>query len=104
LSRLFAAPSSEQYAANEETPTAVSSTDARIHDLITHPAVTWGIHTTFTSMHKKKLGRRHLPLFQRNSNNINNKSDDDGNSSHTDHLFDQFAQVVCRDSSKERSL
>jgi len=115
LSRLFA--SSEQtHASNKEAPqygsaeptipseitsptvSAISSsstTDARIHDLITHPAVTWEIHTTFTSMHKKKLGRRHLHLFQRNNSNNNNIIDDYGNRIYTDHLFDQFAQVVC---------
>ena len=118
LPRLFA--SSEQtYASNEEAPqygsaepyipseitsptvstiSSSSTTDARIHDLITHPAVTWDIHTTFTSMHKKKLGRRHLHLFQRSNNSNNNNNniiDDYGNRIYTDHLFDQFAQVVC---------
>lgn len=60
-----------------------SSVEARMYDLITHPAITWDTNSTFTSMHKKKLARRHLPLFDR-PENINH-----------DALFDDFATAVC---------
>ena len=55
-----------------------------MQDLIAHPAVEWDEPTTFSSMHKKKLGLRHLSLFDRSD------------SPTRDHLFDQFAQTVCR--------
>jgi hypothetical protein len=46
--------------------------------------MSWDESTTFSSMHKKKLGRRHLSLFDRSV------------SPTRDHLFDQFARTVCR--------
>jgi hypothetical protein len=55
-----------------------------MQDLIAHPAVEWDEPTTFSSMHKKKLGLRHLSLFDRSD------------SPTRDHLLDQFAQTVCR--------
>ena len=61
--------------------------DIRIQDLITHPAVGWDESSTFASMHKKKLRRRHLQLFDRS-----NKTKGGMNN---DLLFDQFAQAVC---------
>lgn len=58
--------------------------ERRIEDLTNHPAVVWNTTSTFASMHKKKLVRRHLPLFDRPHNN-------DGQ----DILFDEFAKAVC---------
>ena len=55
-----------------------------MQDLIAHPGVAWDESTTFSSMHKKKLGLRHLSLFDRSD------------SPTRDHLFNQFAQTVCR--------
>eukprot|EP00804_Cyclotella_cryptica_P025779 CCRYP_002677-RA/>CCRYP_002677-RA protein AED:0.00 eAED:-0.00 QI:0/-1/0/1/-1/0/1/0/469 len=58
--------------------------ERRIHDLENHPAVAWNVNTTFASMHKKKLTRRHLPLFDRPHSNDDH-----------DFLFDKFAKAVC---------
>lgn len=64
------------------------STQHRINDLIHHPAIVWDTNTTFASMQKKKLGRRHLPMFDRGEGSTND------NSMH-DALFDEFAIAVC---------
>ena len=63
------------------------SIESRIQDLVIHPAVGWDESSTFASMHKKKLRRRHLQLFDRS-----NKTKGEMN---YDMLFDQFAQAVC---------
>ena len=72
---------------------------SRINDLTSHPAVVWDESSTFASMQKKKLSRRHLHLFDRRTDNgtINNNTtsvleDDD---LYQDVLFDQFAKAVC---------
>mmetsp|Transcript_37196 Transcript_37196/g.78475 ORF Transcript_37196/g.78475 Transcript_37196/m.78475 type:complete len:578 (+) Transcript_37196:236-1969(+) len=73
----------------------------RIQDLISHPAVVWDESSTFASMHKKKLGQRHLKLFDRSDNAafdgnhvINSTISGVEDFTH-DHVFDQFAQTVC---------
>ncbi|KAL7504520.1 hypothetical protein ACHAXN_002159 [Cyclotella atomus] len=58
--------------------------EARINDLVNHPAVVWNATSTFASMHKKKLAHRHIPQFDRSPTTNN-----------CDALFDEFATVVC---------
>lgn len=97
-------------------PTILNLLQSRINDLTSHPAVVWDESSTFASMQKKKLSRRHLHLFDRRTNNnatviIEDEHDDvDGSSSshnnnnsnnhrstviYQDDLFDQFAKAVC---------
>ncbi|KAL7471450.1 hypothetical protein ACHAXS_011787 [Conticribra weissflogii] len=68
----------------------------RIRDLEQHPAVFWDESSTFSSMHKKKLAKRHLPLFDRTT--LQTTQLHEGGTEmdfEHDHLFDKFAQVVC---------
>jgi hypothetical protein len=72
--------------------------ESRIKDLTSHPAVVWNETSTFASMHKKKLSRRHLHLFDRkmatgvadSKQNYTSKV-----ATYRDDLFDQFATAVC---------
>ncbi|KAL7479747.1 hypothetical protein ACHAW6_005471 [Cyclotella cf. meneghiniana] len=68
----------------QQSTRSSSMLEMRIRDLENHPAVVWNVTSTFASMHKKKLTRRHLPLFDRTY------TDDDH-----DFLFDKFAKAVC---------
>jgi len=75
---------------------------SRIQDLTSHPAVVWDKSSTFASMQKKKLSRRHLHLFDRTNGTDNTSSVKDDDSSNdnnisvvADDLFDQFATAVC---------
>ncbi|KAL3803953.1 hypothetical protein ACHAW5_001730 [Stephanodiscus triporus] len=97
-SRLFLSESwqqegEEQASALPQNISPSIATANRIQDLISHPAVVWDEATTFSSMHKKKLGRRHLSLFDRRCDDGTGGSS--GGSPTRDHLFDQFAQTVC---------
>lgn len=82
--------------------------ESRINDLTSHPAVVWDESSTFASMQKKKLSRRHLHLFERSNDDGMNTTtsiedhDDDRNNinninvvAYQDDLFDQFAKAVC---------
>ena len=84
--------------------TSSSIVDLRIQDLKTHPAVVWDESSTFASMSKKKLSRRHLHLFDRRRRKRNaasyEKRDNyinmiDEKEEFQDYLFDEFATVVC---------
>jgi hypothetical protein len=71
---------------------------SRIKDLKSHPAVVWNESSTFASMHKKKLSRRHLHLFERNVATgaaDDNSSNNSSAATYQDELFDQFATAVC---------
>ena len=71
---------------------------SRIDALISHPAVVWDESSTFSSMHKKKLNRRHLHLFDRSNNSVSEKDNNiskSGTSIYQDDLFDKFATAVC---------
>ena len=59
----------------------------------THPAVVWDESSTFASMSKKKLSRRHLHLFDRKRRKT--ASSTTKHNEYQDHLFDEFATVVC---------
>jgi hypothetical protein len=97
-----------------------SIVDLRIQDLKTHPAVVWDESSTFASVSKKKLSRRHLHLFDRRRrrkrnaassttkhitdekrdnyiNMIDEKEEEEevDHCEYQDHLFDEFATVVC---------
>ena len=67
-----------------------SIVELRIQDLKTHPAVVWDESSTFASMSKKKLSRRHLHLFDRRK-----KEEVVDHYEYQDHLFDKFATVIC---------
>lgn len=81
--------------------TSYSSTDQRIQDLLTHPAMNWKSATTFASMHKKKLGVRHLPLFDHRHRQHQHQAADPKstniatNTECEDYLFDEFASAIC---------
>jgi hypothetical protein len=64
----------------------------RIEYLTSHPAVAWDGSSTLASARKKKLGRRHLPLF------VDRGTEDEGvngGGGKGDRLFNQFARAVC---------
>ena len=94
---------SRQFYNNNNNPSLLIL-QSRINDLTSHPAVVWDESSTFASMQKKKLSRRHLHLFDRR-NDSNDTSvvggDDDNNNNRSngiayrDDLFDQFATAVC---------
>jgi len=89
--------STHQLRRTQSNANAVSSkVYHRIRDLEQHPAVSWDESSTFSSLHKKKLAKRHIPMFDRTSLQTN-QLDVDGTKEDFghDHLFDEFAQAVC---------
>jgi hypothetical protein len=83
-------------------PPSSSSTEQRIQVLLTHPAITWNSTTTFASMHKKKLGMRHVSLFDhrhRQHQAADPKKPTITATTNTtrceDYLFDEFASAIC---------
>ena len=83
LSSFVSTIDDQQRIHNERSNDPKEEVEERISNLRTHPAVVWDTNSTFSSMHKKKLGRRHLMFFDRS------------HESNRDVLFDEFATAVC---------
>jgi hypothetical protein len=87
-------------------PSSTTTTDQRIQNLLTHPAMSWNSTTTFASMHKKKLGKRHLSLFDNRyqvaaaatataDHDLTTISTATTTRQEDDYLFNEFASAIC---------